>query len=190
MPYILPKSVMLHIPKTAGLWAREALRNAGVPFENWRQHSDLVPADAPDFRFAFVRRPDDWLRSFYGYHSRRGWRDFDDSPVFAMFALRGDGGFPGFVARYLEKMPGAVGRLFDRYTADCNYVGRTETIHRDLPRALSLAGESFNARAIERRTRGVNVNPDPPAWPPALHRAFLDAEWEAFERWGYGHAGQ
>lgn len=175
MPYLLPQSVMIHIPKTGGLWAREAIRRCGIPLRVHRQHDDRVPVEARGrFRFAFVREPAEWLRSFWAYHERRGWRDYDDSPVFAFYAFRGDGGFAGFVERYLERGAGGVNRLFARYTSGCQFVGRTETIRRDLAEALQRAGERFDPQVLA-TFPAYNVSRELPEWPSGLREAVVAA---------------
>ena len=154
MPYLLGGRndlVLYHPPKTAGLWARFAAQAAGLPWERYKdQHRDDVPPWG-HFGFCFVRHPVDWLRSFWCFHEGTGWDQYVDAPHFIFYACYRPGEeFREFVSRYLDKMPGAIGRAFDRYTCHCQYVGRTETADESLIEALTLAGASFDAEAIRR----------------------------------------
>lgn len=82
---------------------------------------------------AFVRHPVDWLRSFWCFHQKTGWRQYTDAPAFVFYACHRPGeSFQRFVTRYLENMPGAVGRMFERYTQGANLIGHTETLGTDL----------------------------------------------------------
>jgi hypothetical protein len=64
VPLILPKSVFLMVPRAASTWARQAIRNAGIPYKEFGpKHGTALPPSAPAFRFCLVREPEPWVRS-------------------------------------------------------------------------------------------------------------------------------
>lgn len=86
----LPKTIFSHVPKTAGRTIRHALVQAfpsaeGVgedPFHHGAHFPILKTTEEQrDFYtlcqekalFAFVRRPEDWLRSLFYQRQRKGW---------------------------------------------------------------------------------------------------------------------
>jgi len=88
------------------------------------------PADWNGFVVSMIRHPYDWLASFF-LSLRGGSVGVECVDVFA-FARYHDSP-ESFIQRYLENIPGEVGKMFDTYRA--NAVIRLE----DLP----YAGEEF-----------------------------------------------
>jgi hypothetical protein len=157
MALLLTRSAMVHTPKTGGMWCYRVLFEQGLVRGNLQSPGNYPHPSAaevtqivgPDmFLFAFVRHPVEWLRSYWAASCiARGlgverirfgqspWADFAacEAPTFLDFALT-----------YLERCPGAVGRLFERYTTGVAFIGRQETLQVDLAEALRLAGEPFD----------------------------------------------
>ena len=97
----------------------------------------------------FVRHPSAWLKSFWMYHSRTGWEEYTDAPGFIFYACHRSGeDFPAFVARYLERMPGAVGRMFERYERHADDIGKVETIHADLAQFIGRSHPEIDTSPI------------------------------------------
>jgi hypothetical protein len=156
MALILNRSIMIHVPKTGGTWTYVALREQGLvrgmlwsADNNPHPCADEVAVLFPRFTFCFVRRPVAWLRSYWASaFIHRGYGidrvRFGSSP-WAEFAQCEAPSFLEFCTAYLERCPGAVGRMFDRYVKGVDFVGKHESLIPDLCRALEIAGESFDA---------------------------------------------
>ncbi len=153
----------LHLPKTGGSWATEAMFAAGVvahrparvPF-----HGGLPDSrDFSDrFTFAFVRHPLEFWLSYWGYRMRTGW---DSNSTIDAGAASAD--FPTFVEGILDCAPGFASALYEQYVGrpgeEIDFIGRYERLADDLCLALSFAGQEFS----ERRLR---------AYPPVNHTDF------------------
>jgi hypothetical protein len=149
------KMALLHPPKCAGLWTRSACAAVGLPWARFEgcQHSDQA---APDDRWSmvFVRHPVTWLKSFWMFHERTGWDQFTDSPGFIFYACHRTGEpFSAFVARYLEKMPGAIGRMFARYELNAHDIGKVETIVDDLKFFIATIHPEIDTSPIDEMDR-------------------------------------
>ena len=148
MAFVLPNSVMLHCPKTAGRWASSAMSHSGVPVIPLPLHtsSDNIPAEhSGKFRFAFVRHPLTWYQSFYAFKSVQGWcHDDVDRHCRAS-------DFRQFVANALDRFPSGYCStvLSNRYFKGVDFVGLFERLRPDLIKALTLAGEGFDGRVME-----------------------------------------
>lgn len=85
---ITGSSVFRHIPKTGGMWVRQALCSIALPPFNPKDtdHSITIPAEHADkYKFTFVRNPWSWYVSFYNYKkfgSNEEWLDTRPSPEF------------------------------------------------------------------------------------------------------------
>lgn len=188
---ILPRSCFLHVPKTGGTWVKRAILAAGVPA---REHSidgytHLGLADCPEpqrFRFAFVRNPLALYRSYWQFKQTVGW-----DPANELDRQCQAEDFERFVRRVLEQFPGIYARTLQDFVgppdAPIEFIGRYENLVEDLVRALSLAGEDFDAGAI-RGLPPYNVSDKrkaPAVYTPALEAAVRHAEAEVFTRFGY-----
>jgi hypothetical protein len=188
---ILPHSCFLHVPKTGGSWVKQAIRAAGIPA---REHSidgntHLGIADCPEpgkFRFAFVRNPLGLYRSYWQFKMTVGW----DAANMLDQRCRADD-FVGFVMAVVRDFPGIYARSLRDYVgpahAPIEFIGRYEDLVEDLVRALTLAGEQFDAEAI-RQLPPSNVSNKvkaPADFTPELEAAVRAAEAEVFERFGY-----
>lgn len=191
MALILPRSVFFHIPKTGGVWVRQAIARAGIPAAEWGDRPEdpgtihQWPGGVDTrgkFTFAFVRHPLSWYGSFWAFRMERGWRNVDllESCLCVEFA--------GFIRKVLRRFP--EGHLSDRYESyveppgTLDFVGRTENLAEDLVAALRRAGEEFDEAAI-RSTPRLNATRLRPSYPPDLREAVLRAERRAVVRFGY-----
>jgi len=186
---------LLHPPKTGGIWARTACASIGLPWMQHTgdgpkscQHSDTPP---PEDRatMVFVRHPVTWLKSYWMYHQRTGWMQYTDSPGFVFYAnYRCGEPFPAFVARYLDKMPGAIGRMFDRYTRSADAVGYVESLPKDLAMFINECHPEIDTKPILDLPRlnasfaaqKLTVN-----YAPGQVDAVCRAEREFMRRWKY-----
>lgn len=137
----------------------------------------------------FVRHPACWLRSFWMYHERTRWLQYTDSPAFVFYANhRTDENFPMFVERYLERMPGAIGRMFERYERHADMIGHVESIVEDLKQFISEVHPKLNLDAIE-DIEPRNDSPDHQkrlvSYAPGQQAAVLAAEHRLMKRHGY-----
>lgn len=172
----------LHVPKTGGTWATEAMFAAGVKVDKPLDvpfHGDLRDTRpyADRFTFAFVRHPLEFWRSYWGYRMRTGW--LEDFPIDA--AASSD--FNEFVERLVDGWPGWAGELYERYVGpparEIDMICRHERLADDLCAALRLAGVRFDEAGL-RAKPALNANDYETH--PALYRrrtAQLLAEAEA-----------
>jgi hypothetical protein len=170
---LLPHSVFIHVPKTAGQWVAEALENAGVetePLGPVHASPDEVLEDrrcgSRPVVFTFVRDPLTWYQSMWAHRMDEEWEPIDDPEWFSQAwidvwedftrSTRSDR-FEDFVENALERYPrGFVSSLYARYTSGCTHIGRQETIVDDVVRILELAGEEFDGERLA-RTKPKNV---------------------------------
>ncbi len=179
--------VFMHVPKTGGIWAVRAMVAAGVPLRELTElpvHPRLeeLPSSDARFRFAFVRHPLDWWRSYWGYRMRVGWEDWD------VDRLAGCDDFGEFIERLLIHMPGKASEMFEarvgRHPGGVEFIGRYERLADDLCTALRLAGVPFNEGRL-RACSPVNMNDygtNPALYTPAAAERMAAAESAAIDR--------
>ncbi len=169
------------------MWVRKAIHEAGiVTREIGILHA--IPAEAPvpgRFRFAFVRHPAEWYRSFWAYRMREGWTE--DSLLDTK--CRSDR-FGRFMESALRYCPGYVSQLYELFVGPpwapaVEFIGRQESLAYDLVRALRAAGELFDEVKL-RAVPPVNTDARLPVWPRGLLKEVTRAEERAMERFGYG----
>ncbi len=189
---VTPHMLLLHVPKTGGTWATQALVAAGVAFERLDEsdkgdspngHADLESTAeyANRLKVGFVRHPLDWWRSYWGHRMRGGWSELD------VDRCRSDD-FNEFIVRVVEFAPGFVSATYERFVGPpatpIDFVGRYEHLADDLCAALRKAGESFDEAALRAQPR-ANVNDYkryPAFYDPAPARAMAESERGAIER--------
>jgi hypothetical protein len=159
MTYITDRTAILHFPKTAGIFVRRSLKLAKLTWVKRDQHGLTI--DPNRFNILFVRRPDDWLRSYWCYQTKSNWRFYDASPPFILQACKADR-FNKFVENYLEHMPGVISNLFEQYAGPpdnerVDYIGKVENVVEDLIEGLTLAKEEFEPIII-REAPAANVS--------------------------------
>lgn len=207
MAVLLPNSVFIHIPKTAGQWVASALEHMGLA----TGHLGVVHASPDEIRsepafqqrpvvFTMVRHPLLWYPSMWAHRMDENWSPVDDPDWFtprwvdtwASFteSCRSDT-FDDFVHKCTARFPsGYVSMLYDAYTRDCTFVGRQENLAQDLVKALELSGETFDPADVH-KVPPRNVRGRTPArkkqsrYTPELIDCVMRAEAWAVEKFGY-----
>lgn len=166
------RSVFYHIPKTGGIWVKEAIRKSGLRYDRCKDRRKvshrfaLKREHAPPvvvrdeykeglFSFCFVRHPMAWYKSYWCYVVKIDYLNMK----FPLDRFCWDDVFEKFVVNVLEKFPdGFVKELYQCYDLDnMDFIGKQESLADDLIRALTLAGEDFNEEDL-RRTKWRNVS--------------------------------
>ncbi len=145
MPLILPRSVLLMIPRTASTWTAKAIHRSGIKYkQHGPKHATALPPNAPSFKFTFTRDPAEWVRSRW---TLGRWED----AVSELWT-------PDLEAFRAAVSPAMVKMYFAAFTQGCDFVGKTETIADDLVTALRKAGEEFDEDEL-RATPRINESP-------------------------------
>lgn len=197
---LLTRSIFVHVPKTAGLWVNHVLTAAGIPHQvlseqtyarSWAHygHADLRDLAKYDlFKFAFVRHPLDWWRSFCGFRMNTGWY-----PEHEIDSVCRSDNFCEFVEQVIEKLPGYASLMYERFVGSVanriEFVGRYENLAEDLIRALTLANEPFDVEVVRKQPQ-IKVNASDyqvraAEYTPELAEALAQAERKAIIRFGY-----
>ena len=175
MGFRTEKSIFYHIPKTGGIFVKEAMRHSGAEYRRaqrkyrkyhryWLKREHAIPDDVKDFdkqglfSFAFVRKPFEWYRSFWAHRNRLGYVVV---PKFPLDFIWNDS-FENFITNVLKTYPsGFLTDIYKCYVGkdgkDLDFVGRQENLREDLIKALTLAGEEFDKQVI-RTLRRFNTN--------------------------------
>lgn len=146
---ILDKCVFLHVPKTGGTWALEALRSQGLPLATVNAPDGATHPTLEQVRsvidlpaIATVRDPVSWLQSFWRFFYARNWRDAaPPHPAFDPLLAMAADSFSEFAARYLNRRPGYVSELLARYSDGAEHVCRQEELLPDLIKAFERFGQ-------------------------------------------------
>lgn len=142
----------LHVPKTGGTWATEAMFAAGViadrppsvPF-----HGGLADTSGfgDRFTFAFIRHPLEFWLSYWGFRMRTGW-DLENG----IDSTAASADFGEFIDALVRHHPGAASAVYEqsvgRAGEEIDFVGRHERLADDLCVALGLAGEVFDEQRL------------------------------------------
>ena len=128
-------------------------------------------------RVSLVRRPCDWLASVYRTVKRDGPR----SNHIGLFHSLDYDNFDAFIRSYLSRIPGEVGRLYNRYEAD-TYL-RIE----DMPGAFIELMESLevNFLLMENCWRVPKIIDTLVEWNPNLRRLVRETEKETYDAYDY-----
>lgn len=165
------KSVIYHIPKCGGIYAKEAVRRSGLKYGRckeyktgvWLKREHATPSVVIEehkdglFSFCFVRRPIEWYKSFWCYRMRSRTLDLR-SPIDWCW----NNEFDQFVINVLDAFPtGYVTNLYQCYVGrnadQMDFIGRQENLTDDLVKALTLAGEVFDEKIL-RSTKHFNAS--------------------------------
>ena len=207
MAYLLPKSVFIHTPNTAGQWVAATLDNAGLVVDTIgvvHASPDEIRQEPVvkerDFSFTFVRHPASWYQSMWAHQMDEEWDSIDDPKWFTprwinFWAKFTDtcrsNSFEEFVRNCINHYPeGFVSTLFEAYTAECKFVGKQERLIEDVQIALDLAGEQYDLTKLQ-KTRPKNVRGQRPRrkrvsqYSPDLIKLVTRTEIEAIEKYGY-----
>jgi len=174
----------VHVPKTGGTWAVNAMRMAGIdlrPLDSDRFHGHVPLLDRERFAIGFVREPLSWYESFWRHRQR--FQDFEKANPLDRFSRLE---FPRYLERVCEKMPGFLSEQYEQYVGPpedpIDFIGRYERLADDLVRALNLAGEEFNEAKL-RACRPANVaGGEVPPYDVELARALRSSEHAAVSR--------
>lgn len=168
MPVMLPRSLMVLVPKTGTRWCRKVVDKIGLPFtviggqNEWDGrmaiHAGMrgLPREVYEGRlvFGFVRHPLSWLESYWAHYGRA----VDSRQHFPAWLGRiYDADFRTFLRRLIAagygnipsiEMLGRLGfkrcdNIWVRVTRTAEFIGKTETLNNDFITALKHAGESF-----------------------------------------------
>jgi hypothetical protein len=156
------KIAFLHVPKTGGVWAVEAMKAAGVELEQVGKHTQLKDLDRYPgrFRIAFVREPLSWCRSWWVHRQTQG--DWIENSIPDNVALAVEPNFEAFLEGLIAKYPGYVSALFEQFTGPADdaieFVGLHERLVDDLVAGLKLAGQEFDEGKL-RSFPAKNVGP-------------------------------
>ncbi len=199
MAYLLPKCVILHIPKTGSDWIRAACQ-AGVQgpiSEIGEWHCDLKTAkeillkkewDVP-LVGTFVRHPLDWYRSAWMY-----WKETGRFPRLEHEPIVETDDFERFVRNCMLVEPrGYLSILYERFTGtlpgEISVIGKQENLAEDLIRLLKLAGESFDEKKLrEVKTRnvgGYKTGIQFPGYTFSLAQDVIQHEQQLLRRYNY-----
>lgn len=188
---ILPNSCFLHVPKTGGSWAKEAIKASGIQYEEFAINNDphviLKNCPCPEkFKIAFVRHPLQFYQSLWRYRMKTGW---DWANPFDRDCFSDN--FQTYVSNYLAKYPGYCSMAYEYYVSppdnQIEFIGRYENLVNDLVKALKMAGEEFNEEIIQNYPP-VNVTDEvqfPANYTDELEKAVREVEHTAIKRFGY-----
>jgi hypothetical protein len=172
--------VFLHVPKTGGVWAVEAMKAAGIEFEpiGVYGHHARYDVDIGDrFAFGFVREPLSWHGSIWNFRRKEGFSGYLD-PWISL-------DFPDFLGQVIEHQPGHLSMYYTSFVGppddEIDFIGRYENLVDDLVEGLRLAGEDFDEQAL-RALPPLNVSSSQPHCPPELRERMIRAELDAYRR--------
>lgn len=158
---ILQNSCFLHVPKTGGLWVKKAIIESNLVCHHYtidnNEHVELKDCPCLEkFKFAFVRCPTDFYRSYWQYKMTYEW---DSNNPFYMECQSNN--FHKFIRNVLEKFPGAYSQWVTNFVGqeknEIEFIGKFENLVGDLIFALNMAGETFDEEFI-RNFPPYNVN--------------------------------
>jgi hypothetical protein len=130
-----------------------------------------------------VREPVSLYRSYWRFKSQAGWDEQNPFDVACAAPTPS-----GFVENVLRLEPAWCSRLFEDYVGppaqEIDFIGRFESLGADLIRALTLAGEAVDERAIL-ETPPVNVSTGEVTFSPELVARVRSSEQRCISRFGY-----
>lgn len=202
-PNLLQKSIFIHIPKTGGTFIREHFNEQP---DWWTMlgigHGNLedFPEYEDRFSFTFVREPEQWLISSWGFQRRVleknntfefqkewsekavadkvFWNEWEQitNPVQALWHED----FDNFLNRIQEHAPNIIDLCFRHFTRGVDFIGKTENLESDLIEALELAGEDMDfykpeiIRSWSDDKRNATKRPDNFSYNKSLMGSILD----------------
>lgn len=163
------KLLFLHIPKTAGVWIRQAFKALNIhhyEIGHWHSHFpynstttrlyEYKPIEfyKDKFIFTFVRHPLSWYQSRWAFRMKQGWRASHHPLDFHCAS----NDFCRFVENALAYRPsGWVTEEYMNFIATppkrLDFIGRTENLIDDFIMALNLAGDSVDEKILRSMPR-------------------------------------
>lgn len=186
------KLILLHLPRTAGTWARSALPAAGLSIRVLGDHrtlTQLTQLRKGRMTAAFVRDPADWYASWWAYrrldhdiqaHGRQ-WSD-EFSSVITDLDAHVAAPFAAWVYATASRTP--LTRLGAMFATDVDRVGKIENHDTDLCLILDDAGFDYDAELLADYPH-INFAPERPRVSEEVRSAILDAESAYATRHGY-----
>lgn len=143
---LLSKSLFIHVSRSGGSWVGEVLRQLGLcvaPLPHFHTTLEFLRSCNfydRNFRFAFVRHPLQWYRSFYRYcltttktPGRMPWKDRFKHDRLTEPSVGVT--FEEFMAFAIKHRPGWVTGLYERQVGvpgdEIEFIGRYETLRGD-----------------------------------------------------------
>ena len=176
MALILPRSVMIHVPKTGGTWCAEAIKRAKIPFEEpmipgssfvQSRHCTInavVDRIGDRLTFGFIRHPMTWLRSQWKYNIDREaykkWKkpynhwtakcwSLDYITIVKRIIAKNKAHIPtNEMFKRLGFVVNAAEKRWERGPHAVKFIGRTEFLSGDLIEVLARAGEKFDLHVV------------------------------------------
>jgi hypothetical protein len=146
---LLPNSCFIHVPKTGGSWVKKAIIASGIDFQEYAINGDthIGVKQCPEynkfkFKFAFVRHPIDFYRSYWQYKMTSGWDE--KNPIDMEFK---SDSFNEFLNNLLSKYPTHLNDGLEYLLGnegEVDFIGKYENLVDDLVLALNMAGEVFD----------------------------------------------
>lgn len=122
-------------PKTGCNTFRNTVREHYAIEQRTPFHGYHVPDEWAHYsQMTVIRKPPFWLRSFWGDRTRSRWVPLDgsSSPIWAEICNHlqppNPMGWEDFWRWYVTHRAGFLYYVFEKYTKDCTYVGRNETL--------------------------------------------------------------
>lgn len=181
MAFRTNKCIFYHIPKTGGMWVREALEQSVPSFSRVKEYQSrhkyglvrghktpkmVLSGDINNkklYSFTFVRHPYSWYKSYWAYRIVYGSDlqipgkivDFPLEPLWCE-------DFEKFTKAVLRAYPdGILSKIYQCYVGKdglaLDFIGKQENLVDDLILALTLAEEDFDADKIK-NTNKVNLS--------------------------------
>jgi hypothetical protein len=153
MALVTDNTVLLHIPKTGGVFIKNALVACGIRHELVGNQHDHFPRllDAKPISFfadklvyTFVRHPITWYQSRWSFRVKYGWQ-----AIHPLDFNCASNNFHVFVDKVLQFKPdGWCAHLFDDYIKNgcrnLDFIGKTENLVNDFLHVMRRAGEQID----------------------------------------------
>lgn len=178
----IKNATFLHIPKTGGTWIRNYFKESNVHYEELgRTHSHCGELkETKDLIFCFIRHPLTWYRSYWECKQHipdRGGGYLDEIV---------DLSFHEFIKDILQTQPGYLTGFYKGYTECCRFIGKQESLKKDLNSLLKYLRIPYNKSYLCERKK-ENVVPSDQRYTKELAFAIMKAEKEIIENYNYNY---
>ena len=159
---IARKALFLHVPKTGGLFIQNFVKGKQVGYRH--SHINLIGTVAYDssiFKFCFIRPPDQWYQSYWQMNMKMKpeapWSFHEPHllfhPNWEIDPECGSDDLNTFV-RNCAGLNGYLVKMYKQYIesngAKVDFVGRTETLRKDLSTVLDHIGVKHNKARLKK----------------------------------------